>query len=119
MAQTVGVRPQEIDIDLAAGEPIDFTVPVLDDAVQPVDVTGWTGVAQVRPHAAGKLLHTLALVLSSSGVRVTADTEDTAAWALWRSPLARWDLWVTEPSEAPRPLARGRVFVRSPISEVS
>ena len=119
MAQTVGIRPEEVEIDLLAGEPIDFTVPVLDEDDAAVDVTGWTGVAQVRPHAGGRLLHTFTLVLSSSGVRVTADSEDTATWAAWRSPLARWDVWVTEPTEDPRPLARGRVFVRSPISEVS
>jgi hypothetical protein len=117
-AQTVGTPPQQIDINVAAGEPIDFTVPVLDADDDVVDVTGWTGLAQIRPHAGGALLHTLDCATSADGVQVTADSDDTAAWAAWRDPMARWDLWVVPTSEDPRPLARGRVFVRSPITEV-
>lgn len=114
--QTVGTRPREVDIDVLAGEPIDFTVPVLDAASAVVPATGWTGVAQVRPHAGGALLHTFTLAASADGFRVTADPADTLTWAQWRYPLARWDLWVTPPAEDARPLAIGRVFVRSPVS---
>lgn len=116
--QTVGIQLQKVDIDLTAGEPLNFTVPVLDDDDVAQDVTGWTGVAEVRQHAAGRLLATLTVAGTSSGMRVTADPADTLLWAAWRSPLARWDLWVTPPAEDSRPLARGRVFARSPISEV-
>lgn len=114
--QTVGLRLQRINIDLLAGEPIDFTVPALDALDQEVDVTSWTALAQVRPHAGGTLLHTFTLAASADGFRVTADPADTLTWAQWRCPLARWDLWVTPPAENTRPLACGRVFVRSPVS---
>lgn len=115
--QTVGIRPQKIDVDVLAGEPIDFTVPVLDDDDVAQNATGWTGLAQVRPHAGGRLLAEPTLSFSAAGVRV--QVADTSGWADWRSPLARWDLWVTPPAEESRPLARGRVFVRSPISKDS
>ena len=117
--QTVGARPEEIDIDVTAGEPVDFTVPVVDDDGLQLNPSGWTGLAQVRPHPGGPLLHIFTVAVSADGFGVSATGEDTAGWAAWRSPLARWDLWVTPPGEESRPLTRGRVFVRSPISEVS
>lgn len=117
MAQTVGARLQEIDIDILAGEPLDFLVPVEDDDDVLQNPATWSGVAKIGPHAGGRTLHTLTLTFSSSGVRVTADPEDTATWADWSDPLAKWDLWVTPPAEDSRPLARGRVLVRSSTSK--
>jgi hypothetical protein len=118
MTQTIGEFDlTQVDVEVYAGEPVDFTVPVLDasDAVQ--DVTGWTGTAQVRRYPGGPLLHTWTLALSSAGVQVTADGEDTAAFTSWPTMQARWDLWVTEPGEDARPVCRGRVLVRSRISQ--
>jgi hypothetical protein len=118
MAQTVGNLPDDVDVEVYAGEPVDFTVPVLDDDAAEQDVTGWTGTAQVRRYPGGPLLHTWTLALSDAGVQVTATGEQTAAFTSWPTRQARWDLWVTEPDEDPRPICRGRVIVRSRISEV-
>jgi hypothetical protein len=119
MTQTVGAWPEEIDVEVYAGEPVDFTVPALDDDDVAQDVTGWSGVAQVRRYPGGPLLHAFTLTLSAAGVQVTATGTQTAAWAAWSTRAARWDLWITEPDEDPRPLCRGRVLVRTRISEVS
>ena len=119
MVQTVGSWPQDVDVEVMAGEPIDFTVPALDVENALVDVSTWTGVAQIRRYPGAPLLGAFSLTFSGVGVRVQATGEETAAWGSWPLRAVRWDLWVTEPAEDPRPLARGRVLVRSPISEVS
>lgn len=119
MTQTVGAFPQDVDVEVYAGEPVDFTVPVLDATNAAQSVAGWTGTAQVRRYPGGPLLHTWTLTLGSSGVQVTATSEETAAFLSWPTRAVRWDLWVTEPTEDPRPVCRGRVIVRSRISEVS
>lgn len=118
MVQTAGeFNLSEVDVEVYAGEPVDFTVPVLDADDVEQDVTGWTGTAQVRRYPGGPLLHTWTLALSSDGVRVTATGEETADFTTWPTRQARWDLWVTEPDEEARPVCRGRVLVRSRISQ--
>jgi hypothetical protein len=117
-AQTVGEFDlAEVDVEVYAGEPVDFTVPVLDAADAEVDVTGWTGSAQVRRYPGSPLLHTWTLTLSDAGVQVTATGEQTAEFASWSTETARWDLWITEPGEEARPVCRGRILVRSRISQ--
>jgi hypothetical protein len=117
MAQTVGNFPDDVDVVVYAGELVDFTVPVLDDEDVTVDVTGWSGTAQVRRYPGGPLLHTWTLTLGSDGVQVTATGTETAAFLSWPTLQARWDLWVTEPGEEARPVCRGRVLIRSRISQ--
>lgn len=117
MTQTVGRRPEKIDVDVLAGEPVDFTVPVLDDDDVAQNVTGWAATAEVRRYPRGPLLASFTLTPGAAGVRVAATGAQTAGWVNWSSPVARWDLWVTQPDHEARPVAVGRVLVRSPISE--
>ena len=118
MTQTVGAFPDDVDVEVYAGEPVDFTLPVLDANNVEHSVAGWTGIAQVRRYPGGPLLHTWTLELGADGVTVSATPTQTAAFVGWGSHVARWDLWLTEPDQDPRPLCAGRVLVRSRISEV-
>jgi hypothetical protein len=110
---TVGREPDRIDIELAAGEPVDFTVPVLDAAGAAQDVSAWTVVATIRAGRGGTTLYTFTPTLSVAGVRLAATGATTAAWATWPVSVARWTLWVTPPGGEPDPLAAGWVRVAS------
>jgi hypothetical protein len=115
MAVTIGGDASRIDIDVYAGEPIDFTVEVLDGANAPVvDFTGWTLAASVHTGRGATVLHTLSLTGAADGVTVTAAAEDTAEWAGWAVTVARWDLWVTPPVGDPSVAAAGWVRVNTP-----
>ena len=113
---TVGADPARIDIDVYAGEPVDFTVPVPDATGTVQDVTLWTIAAQVRASRSAAILHTFTLTPGASGVRVAATEAQTAAWADWPVPSARWDLWVTPPGGDAAPIAVGWVRVHSTIT---
>lgn len=108
---TIGAEPARIDIDVRAGEPVDFTVPVPGSAGAPRDVSGSITAAQVRAAAGASLLHTFAASAGPAGVRVTATGPATASWGDWPVPVARWDLWVIPPGEPPDLIAAGWVRV--------
>lgn len=112
---TIGADPARIDIDVHAGEPIDFTIPVLDATGAAQTLAGWTLAAQVRARRGSELLHTFALAAVAGGVRVTAGSDDTAGWTDW-PPAVRWDLWLTPPASESYPLAAGWVRVRKTIT---
>ena len=94
---TIGRHPARIDITLHAGEPIDFTVDVLDKVGADQSLTLWTALAQIRATAdpSAVVLHTFALTLTTGEVQVTASSVDTAAWTFFAAP---WDLVLTAPA---------------------
>lgn len=112
---TIGRDPARVDIETCPGEPVDFTVPVLDatGAVQPL--AGWVIAAVVL----GRYTFTAVYVAASGtpgtagydpgGVRITASGAQTALWAEWLVPVARWSLWLTPPASEPYLHAAGWV----------
>lgn len=110
---TIGADPARIDIEVVAGEPVDFTVPVGDANGDAQDLTGWTLAAPIRATPDTPILASLTLTESAGSVRVTATGDDTAAWAGWRVPVARWALWLTPPASPPYPFAAGWVRVHT------
>jgi hypothetical protein len=64
---TIGRDPARIDIDVNAGEPIDFTVSVLDATGAAQSLTGWTLTATVRRDANSPVLHTFTATVAPSG----------------------------------------------------
>ena len=109
LVTTVGAEPARIDIDVTPGEPVDFTVPVLDadGAAQPV--AGWTLSAQVRRDVNSPALHTFTTAAVAGGVQVVAAAAETELWSAWLVPSARWTLWLTPPVSPPYLLAAGWV----------
>ena len=110
---TLGAPPARLDVDVRAGEPIDFSVPVLDAAGVALSLTGWTGAAQVRASAAGPLLHAFTVALGVGEVRVTATGVQTAGWT-WRA--ACWDLVLTDPFGVSTLLVAGWVWLYPTIT---
>lgn len=104
LVTTVGGDPARVDVDVTPGEPVDFTVPVLDaaGAVQPL--AGWVLDATVQ----GRHTFTAVAVAPTGvpgdpgydpgGVQITASGAETALWAEWLVPVARWSLWLTPPA---------------------
>lgn len=113
---TVGADPARIDIEVYPGEPVDFTVPVPDSAGVAQDVSLWTVSAQARAARSTAVLHTFTLDPGEDGVTVTVTEDETASWAAWSVPSARWDLWVTPPGGDATPLATGWVRVKATVT---
>ena len=111
LTTTIGREPARIDIDAVCGEPVDFTVPVLDATGAAEDLAGWTLLGQI--HVGETVLYTFTTeeAASDGGVTVTAPGADTEAWADWSVPSARWSLWFTPPASQPYLFAAGWVRV--------
>jgi hypothetical protein len=111
---TIGTHPPRVDLTVYAGEPVDFTIPVLDAAGAPVStLSGWTAAAQVRVDPTGPVLHTFTALLTGAQARVTATPGQTAGWVF---ATARWDLILTAPDATPHVLCAGWIRVYPTIT---
>lgn len=103
----IGAHPPRVDLVVHSGEPVDFTVPVLDDVGLPVTtLIGWTAAAQIRATPDGPILATFTATIVGVTVRITATKEQTVAWTF---VAAQWDLIMTSPTGTPSPLCAGWV----------
>lgn len=94
----LGQHPARLDLYLHPGDPIDFSVPVLDAAGAAQDLTGWT-VAATAAAPDGTVLHDFQPSAGATSIRVTATTAQTRAWA-WSVYAARLVVTATPPTEA-------------------
>lgn len=102
------------DLIVDQGADYERTIPVLDQAGQPVTLAGWTAAGQVRDsYAAATVLHTLALTLSGSSVVLRIPAATSTAWP-WR--FGRYDLELTAPDGAVTRFLEGAVVVRAQIT---
>lgn len=108
----LGVHPLRLDLVVHPGDPIDFTVPVLDAAGAAQSLAGWT-VAATATDPAGTVLHTFTTTISGTSVRVQATTAETRAW-LWTPYAARLVVTGTPVSEAAIELAVGWIRLYRP-----
>lgn len=110
MTTTLGTHPPRIDLVVHAGEPIDFTVPILneDGSAVTFSLAGWTPTAQIRVAAGQPVLATLTCTIIGTSVAVTATGAETAAWS-WPSSSGQWDLVLTSPAGIPHILCGGWV----------
>ncbi len=107
MVQTVGSFPSDVDVEVYLGEPVDFTVPVLDAAAEAQDLAGWTLTATA--YRDDTTVHTFTATAVAGGVQLYASAEQTATWAGWAAPSVRWSLWLTPPASPPYLFAAGWV----------
>jgi hypothetical protein len=88
-----------------------------------IDLTGYTGEAQVRAHPDGVLLLDLVVVVADpqSGddagkVTVSATADDTSGLV---ERVARWDLRLVDPDGVPRRWLKGAAPIDDPVTEES
>jgi hypothetical protein len=107
-----GAHPQRLDLYVHPGDPIDFTVPVLNalDAAQ--DLSGWA-VAATATDPGGTVLHDFSTAVSGTSIRVTAGTAETRAWQ-WTAYAARLVVTGTPPTTAAIELATGWIRLYRP-----
>lgn len=113
---TLGGHPDRLDLTVHAGQPVDFTIPILDAAGAAVTtLSGWTAAAQIRATADGPILHTFTATIDDDDltVRVTVTPADTAAWT-WT--VGQWDLVLTSSVSVPHVLCAGWVRVYPTIT---
>lgn len=107
----LGVHPQRLDIALRPGDPIDFSVPVLD-AAGSVDITGWTPAATATTPD-NTFSYTLATVIAGNKVRVSAAGSVTHTWA-WPAYAARLVVTAAPPTAAPVEIVVGWIRLYLP-----
>ena len=109
----LGAHPKRLDLYVHPGDPVDFSVPVLDDDAAAVDLSGWTIAAQATAPD-GVLLHTFTATGSALGVvEVSATESETAAWA-WTVYAARLTVTAAPPAGSPIPITSGWVRLYRP-----
>lgn len=107
----LGTHPARLDLTVHPGDPVDFTVPVLDAAGVAVDLSGWT-LAVTATGPDGQVLHSFTPTVDG-GVRAAADSAVTAAWA-WAPYAARLTVTGTPPAGGPVPIAAGWIRLYRP-----
>jgi hypothetical protein len=96
------------DVTVRSGEPVDFTVSVLDALGPVASLAGWSAAAQVRASHAddAELLFEFDVTIEGLLVRVQAAPADTLAWTFRTAP---WDLVLTDPDGVRSALLEGWV----------
>lgn len=88
--------------------------PVIDGNNTPVDMTGWTGQAQVRETYESELVDSLVVSCSDTGVLVTWAGGQTSAWPPFTWGV--WDLEVTSPLGETTRLVEGKVYLSPEVT---
>lgn len=102
-----GAHPVRLDLYVHPGDPIDFSVPVLNAAAAAETLTDWTVTATVTAPD-GTLLHNFTPSIVDNQIRVVAEPAATAAWA-WQVYAGRLLVTATPPGGGPLSVVSGWV----------
>lgn len=113
------LRPAATDIEwwIIKGETYDIHVPVLDDAEQPVELTGYTAKAQVRRSEHETVLHEWAgadIECIGTEVVLHVIAAQTSVWT-WTDALVAVEVYAPITS-APRVIAQGPIHALPEIT---
>lgn len=111
----LGQHPARLDLYIHPGDPVDFTVPVLDDAGLAANLTSWT-VAATAVAPDGQLLHTFTTTVPTPAtgvIEVSATAGQTTGWA-WAVYAARLVVTATPPGGSAIPITTGWVRLYRP-----
>lgn len=109
---TLGAHPARLDLYVHPGDPVDFSVPVLDDDGVAADLSGWTATVTATA-ADGALLHTFTTAVAAGQVEASATPAETGAWA-WQVYAARLVVTATPPAGSPTTLTVGWIRLYRP-----
>jgi hypothetical protein len=107
------------NLAFSAGETTTYVFPVIDGDGDPVDVDGWTGIAQVREYPMAPIVrHEWSadndnISVAGTSVTLTTTATDTAAWA-WSKGV--YHLEVTDTSGNVHRVAQGNVAVSREVT---
>lgn len=108
----LGAHPARLDLYVHPGDPVDFSVPVLDATGASQDLTSWTcAAAALGP--AGELLHDFAPAVVDNLIQVAATSTQTEAWT-WSVFAARLEITATPPAGGPVPITTGWIRLYRP-----
>lgn len=113
---SLGTPPSTLNLRIVAGEPVDFTVPILkSDGTLDTSAgsPSWDSEAQIRTSYESEIvLFTFTTSILAGLVRVQAPSSATATWqAEWNNFRNRWDLVVTDLDDLPHVLCGGWVYL--------
>lgn len=99
----VKLERQSHDIAVYRGDTIVEDLTVLDPEGNAVDISGWTGMAQVRTHVDGAVLLTLSVtpVLATDGTIRVESTASTSSLDFGSDGVGVWDLQFSSADATP------------------
>lgn len=118
---TIGVnlRPKRYDIEIYQGDTFSFQLKLKDNAANPVDVTGWTALAQIRKISDSSPGETPAMSATIQGTEgtVVLSLTDTETSALDGETEYKYDVQLTDAGGNKRTYIGGKITVTEDISE--
>lgn len=105
-------------LEINQGETWEMTFPIVDSTSSPVDVTGWTAVAQIRHGPFEPVLYEWAashsnLAFGSSSVTLSVDAATSSAWSFTEGS---YDLQLTDTIGRVYRVAEGSVKISQEIT---
>jgi hypothetical protein len=104
----------EYDLAIEQGSTFRRSIPVLNDAGTPIDLTGWSARGQIRlTYRDAGAVYDLALEVSGSNVEMTVPAADSSEWT-WRHGV--YDVELIDVDGAPTRLMQGNVTVSPEVT---
>lgn len=120
-AGTIGtnLQPKRFDIILYQGDTFKFDLVLEDDSETPINVTGWTGRAQIKKVIDSSPGQTPTLTLDVGGVdgTITVSLTDTETSALLNNTEYKYDIEMTDTGDNVRTFIGGVITVTEDITE--
>lgn len=111
---TIDARPKPVDLQLYAGDDVTLEVTVTDNATPPapIDLTGYTALAQLRGTADAAISVDFDATITTNVISLTLAGADTTAMPA----KGVWDCQVTSATGAVTTLCAGKVTVTAEVS---
>jgi hypothetical protein len=103
------------DLVIEQGSTFRRTIPVLNDAGVPIDLTDWTARGQIRRTYGSEVAYDLVpcLTVADTDVELVIPAADSSEWA-WRSGV--YDIEIVDVDGAPTRLLQGTVTVSPEVT---
>lgn len=117
-AIAVSNKPKRVDIEVYQGDTTSFGLELTDSTDKPIDITGWTGQAQIRVASTGELAESPTLVVTAGGVDgvFTITLSDTESAKLLGNTEYLYDVQISDGTEK-RTFIAGKITVTEDITE--
>lgn len=108
----IDARPMTTDLHVYAGDDLKLHVAVTDDAGAPIDLTGYTAMAQVRDTTDGATSIDFTATVAAGGI----DLVMASALTTTLPAKGVWDVQITSATSEVTTLAGGRVTVTPDVT---
>ena len=112
------LKPKRYDIEIYQGDTFSFNLVLKDGSGNPLTITGWTGLAQIKKVSDSSPGETPSLTVTNEGAGTfKIALTDTETGALDGDTEYKYDVQVTDNSGNKRTYIGGKITVTEDISE--